>query len=208
MTTTTTSGLICPDPNDYSAIPLAEQSSAAAIDTTLNSFNTSLTAYNNSPWAIAVTTTSSTVSNTIADFVLHTQPTGGLSVHALAHTTTASGLSGLPTMTLPPAGWYLAGATLNFQSTGVANANTRRDIILTWSYSISGTSQWDQQSAHSYYESGVTPDSGSVTGLFYADGLRNYTLSVVFVHKNTSSTMQVNTGARYWVQYLGTGRVI
>lgn len=208
MTKTTDSGLICLTDKDYAAVALAEQCSTAQVDASLLTLNTGLTAYNNRPWATAVTTASGTSNNTLADFVLGTQPSGGVSIHSLAHSTAASGLSGLPTMTLPPAGWYLAGATCTFQATGAVNANTRRDLILTWAYAVNGINQWNQQSVHSVYESNTGGDADTVTGMFFADGLRNYTLQATFIHKNTSSTMQVNTGARYWVQYLGTGLVI
>jgi hypothetical protein len=208
MTKTTDSGLICLTGKDYAAVALAEQCSAAQADSSLLTLNTGLTAYNNRPWATAVTTASATSNNTLNDFVLGTQPSGGVAVSSLAHSTTAFGLSGLPTMTVPPAGWYLAGATCTFQTTGAVSANTRRDLILTWSYAVNGINQWDQQSVHSTYESNTGADAATVTGMFFADGLRNYLLLVNFVHKNTASTMQVNTGARYWVQYLGTGLVI
>lgn len=208
MSTTTESGLVCLEATDYAAIALAMQETGQATSDALSSISANLTTYNNRPWASAVTTAAGSVNNNLADFVLGTQPPGGLAIHSLAHTTTASGLSGLPTMTLPPAGWYLAGATCTFQPTGAVNAQTRRDLILTWSYTINGFSQWDQQSVHTYYESNTGGDAGSLTGLFFADGQRNYTLAVTLMHKNTGSTVQVNVGARYWVSYLGTGVVI
>jgi len=208
MTKTTDSGLVCLTDKDYAAVALAEQCTSDAVDAALNELGLGLGVYNNRPWALAVTTASSTVNNTLADFVPGAQPPGGLLVSSLAKSVVTSGLSGLSLMTLPPAGWYHVGATCTFQATGAVNANTRRDLILTWFSIVNGVNQYNQQSAHSFYESNTGGDAGQVTGLFYADGTRDYQVQFIFAHKNTSSTMQVNTGARFWVQYVGTGLVI
>ena len=109
---------------------------------------------------------------------------------------------------LPPRGWYLAGSTATFQATGAVNVSTTRTMGLTWNYQINGVNQWDQQAAHTIVESNTGGDSGTVAGMFFADGTRNYSLIASFNHHNTSSTMQVNAGARFWVTYIGSGLVV
>lgn len=207
MTKVFDDGFLCLEGNDYAAIPLALQANAALADAALKSLNDSLNGYNNRPWAQAVTTASSTIASDVQGFILGESPPGML-VSLLAHTTTSFGINDLPTMTLPPRGWYLAGFTATFQATGAVTANSLRTLGLTFSYAINGINQWDQQTVQNVVESNTAGDAGTVAGMFFADGLRNYTLIPSFSHRNTGSTMQVNSGARYWVSYLGTGLVI
>lgn len=207
MTKVFDDGFICLEDTDYAAIPLALQANAALTDTTLKTINNSLVAYNNRPWAQAITTANAVQVNSVDGFI-RGEPPPGLQLQFTAATATTFGITGFPTMTLPPRGWYLAGFTATFQATGAVTLNSMRTMGLSWAYAINGVNQWDQQAAHDIVESNTAGDSGTVAGMFFADGLRNYTLIPSFNHRNTGSTMQVNSGARYWVSYLGTGLVI
>lgn len=207
MTTVFEDGFICLEEGDYAAIPLALQANAALADAALKALDDSIRGYNNRPWAQAITTANEIVLNTTTGFIRGQSPPG-LNLSFTARTVTTYGLSNLPTMTIPPSGWYLAGFTATFQATGAVTANSMRTLGLTWSYAINGINQWDQQAAHDVVESNTGGDSGTVAGLFFADGQRDYTLVPSFNHRNTGSSMQLNAGARYWVTYLGSGLVV
>lgn len=208
MTTVFDDGLICLDGTDYAAIPLALQSNAAVADAALKAINDSISGYNNRPWAQGVTTGNNTIAANVDGFIRGESPPG-LWLQQAANTFTSSGLSGsMNNLVLPPRGWYLAGFTATFQATGAVNVSTTRTLGLTWNYQVNGINQYDQQAAHMVIESNTGGDAGTVAGMFFADGTRNYTLIASFNHRNTSSSMQVNAGARFWVTYLGSGLVV
>jgi hypothetical protein len=52
------------------------------------------------------------------------------------------------------------------------------------------------------------PDSLNTAGWFYSDGITARGCQMVFAHGNTSSSLNVLSGARLMIQYLGTGATL
>jgi len=205
-------GLICLDGDDYSALPLALQADAKAINSTLSSDQAELDGYNNRPWTILTTTATTTIGQNTNEWtgdVASAYP--GVSILGNGFTQQNFDLD-ISLFTVhaatDPAGWYMAGGTATFQATGAVTANTRRELVLEWAFGVNGITNYAPYIVNSIYESNTAGDALSVSGVFYADGTRNYFPDLMFNHKNAGSTMTVNAGARYFLAYLGTGLVI
>lgn len=208
-------GLVCPDGTDYSAIPLVLLEQAEAINEVLSADQAAFDNYNDRPWAIV----SPTVGITIAQFTSEYTGTGfypGASLLNGVLATNGYRITGPPFIqpspaTSPnviPAGWYYAGGFVEAVETGAVTANSRRDLVLEWSWTENGVRSFDHAFSSSYATNvAAFNDNMSVDGFFYADGLRNYSCDLVFSHKNAASTMQT-LNARAWIFYLGTGLVI
>jgi hypothetical protein len=203
-------GLSCLDDFDPAAIPLSLQANAEAIDSTLAAIDSTLDGYNNRGWAVATTTSSYTISQTASDFVDGDGLPGAPGIlGSSAFTVQVFGLDTLPFFNSPvlPAGWYMAGAFASFQATGAVTANSRRNLGIEWFSTLTGVDQHDY-AINMVYESNTAGDSMTVQGLFHADGTTSYNVDAFFWHNNAGSTMQVNSGAKVWVAYAGTGLVI
>ena len=120
-------------------------------------------------------------------------------------TVTRSGMdSFVSTNAVNPAGFYLVGGYVTYQATGAVNSFTRRTLCIQWQYVANLDSVYDQ-AIQTSYESNTAGDAMTVQGIFYADGIHKNFPRLLFAHRNTSSTMQVNAGAKMWIQYIGSG---
>jgi hypothetical protein len=199
--------LSCLDDDDYAAIPLSLQSNAVAIDAALTADQASFNAYNNSPWIqIISTTVSSAYASLNVDYTLGGQ-VPGFSAFSGATVNTAFGLSPASLNNVYPAGWWHVGGQATFQATGAVNTFTRRTLGVQLRHVERGISFYDV-AIGTCYESNTGGDGISVSGLFFMDGVHTYFPDLIFAHRNTSSTMTVNAGARMWLTYLGSGVTI
>jgi hypothetical protein len=207
MSATTDHGLLCPDGNEYAALVLAMQEDAQVVTANTTAQANALTTYNNRPWLLATSTSSTTTAQTLSEF---TNPNSSLpgSIVPVGPTTgivTRSGLGTFVTTGTPdPQGWYHVGGWATFQATGAVNTFTRRTLAVEWITTVNLVGVYDQ-AISTCYESNTGGDSLTVEGFFYADGIHQYTPQLVFAHRNSSSTMTVNTGAKMWITYLGSG---
>lgn len=208
MTSIDNHGLTCLDGSDVAAVSLLLQSNAATIDSSLDAIADSLNAYNTRSWAVTTTNAAVTGSSTSNELVSGSFPPG-FSLLAGSLSTQSFGMDSPPNFLAPilPTGWYLTGGIATFQATGAVTANSRRDLILYWTKTVSGQTVFEY-SLNTVYESNTGGDALTVTGKFFADGISRYSLNLNFAHNNTGSTMQVNAGTKCWIAYIGTGVVV
>lgn len=206
MSQLTEHGLVCLDESEYAATALAMQVDAQAINAIANAQSTSLNTYNNRPWLLSTSTVATTGAQSTNEFVLGSAFPGlTLSLSPTSGTVVRSGMSSFVTTgAINPAGWYQVGLFASFQATGAVNTFTRRTLCLQWQYFDGGTAVYDQ-AIETCYESNTGGDGMTVSGCFYADGAHKYFPTALFAHRNSSSTMTVNTGAKMWIVYLGSG---
>lgn len=198
-------GLTCLDGADYSAIALNLQGNAKTDDSVLTQIQSTLEGYNDYPWFSLI----STSSDTFAQFTSEWTGSGSFPGSHFINTYTITSF-GLGNPTFPqitpavPAGWWYLGGTCTFQATGAITANSRRDLAIEWDSQPSGILT-HEYSVSSVWESNTGGDSLTTVGMFYANGENTFFPDLVFNHKNAASTMTVNSGARLWGFYMGTG---
>lgn len=204
MSTLTDHGLVCLTDEDYSAVPLAMQADATAVTEATASQSASLTAYNNRPWLLATSTVAVTGAQSLTEPSYNTSFPGLTVMTQTSGTVQQSGMASFTSSVPEPAGWYHVGGFATFQATGAVNTFTRRLLAVQW-FHIENLTNVYETAIQTCYESNTGGDAMTVQGMFYADGVNSYTATLYFAHRNSSSTMQVNTGAKLWITYLGSG---
>lgn len=202
-----THGQGCLSGSDYGAVALAMKSNRDAVDATLTTEQAALTGYNNRPWlqvtgTATVTQAQSPTEWTFGDswngFTVLTNNTTGSS------TFIASGMTNNLAAGNFPTGWWNIGGYCSYQPTGAVTNNTRRLMCIQVSRGV----QFDnieETIVQTSFESNTGTDSMTVNGMFFLDNVLTYGVVLGFSHRNTGSTIQVNTGARIWMNYLGSG---
>lgn len=197
MTTVGDHGLSCLDSSSYAAVALSMQANALAINETLVADRAAYTTYGNR-YTRKFTSTSATSAIT-ANFGV------GLPDGTAAASTLNSFLGVLP------AGWYAASASVTYQEDGAVTAlSYRRTVLWTNPFGASPTTLFPPQffQAITAASNTASADSMNVNGWFYSDGIISTTISVLFGHGNTGSTMTVPAGGTVLtVRFLSTGLV-
>lgn len=209
MSETTEHGLVCLGPQEYAAAALAMQVDAQVITAVAAAQSSALTTYNNRPWLVATSTGNIVTAQNVTDPTYTDTGFPGAVVMTLTSGSTVqqSRLTQFNGSGVPAAGWYHVGGFATFQATGAVNTFTRRILAVQWFHS-ENLDSIAENVIQNCYESNTGGDAATVQGMFYANGINDYTVTLYFAHRNSSSTMQVNSGAKMWVTYLGSGVVI
>lgn len=207
MSTVTDHGLICLGDEEYAAVALAMQADAQAVTDVTTADIAALDAYNNRPWLLATSTAAATIGQSTVEPTFDTSFPGLAVISQTSGTVQQSGLSSFATNAVERAGWYHVGGFATFQATGAVNTFTRRLLAVQWFHAENGINFYEH-AIQACYESNTGGDSMTVQGMFHADGAHSYTATLYFAHRNNSSTMQVNVGAKLWITYLGSGLVV
>ncbi len=186
-------GLTCLGEDDYAAVALSIQRNAEAINDALGDLAGQLTGYGNRFVFKQVDANSHTISANSGNTLPDGTPAGAL----------FSGNFGVL-----PLGWYGADSSMTYAPTGAASTSSyRRGVMLInpTSSEISNIPPRFFQSVTS--ETGVAPDSLTVNGWWYSDGVTATRIGLYFGHGNVASTMLVSAGTTLTVRYLSSGRV-
>lgn len=197
MTTVGDHGLSCLDDTSYAAVALSMQANAQAINDTLVADQAAFTAYGNRYVRKFVSTSAASGIGANSGIVL---PDGTAATATLTQSFGAL-----------PAGWYAASANITYQEDGAVTAlSYRRSIIWTNAFNLTGTTVFPPQffQAITAASNTASADSMNVNGWFYSSGVTFTTISVLFGHGNTGSTMTVPAGGTVLtIRFMTTGLV-
>lgn len=184
-------GLSCLDSSDYSAVALAMQCNAVAINDALTGVQTSLATYGN---------------RFVRKFVSTSISTSGANSGLLLPDGTAASNVISQNLGILPQGWYSASGSQSYQATGAVTLNTyRRSLILVnFSTSVNPPSLFQ---AITVETNTASADSMTVNGWFYSSGVLSTTIQLMFGHGNTGSSMAVPVGAVLTIRFMSTGLV-
>jgi len=186
-----THGLFCLDGSDYAAVALGMQCNAVAIDASLTEANAALAAYGD---------------RYVARFVSTSASTGGANSGLLLPDGTAAQSVISQSLGILPQGWYSTAGSLTYQATGAITASSYRRTLIMVNFStlIIPPSLFQDITT----ESGTgTPDSMSVNGWFYSNGVTNTSIQLMFGHGNAASSVTVPVGAVLTIRFLSSGLV-
>lgn len=206
MTTTTEHGLICPDGDDYAALALMMQADALATEAALDSISDSLDTFNLRPSVVAVTTTA-TSSTGSAGETLYSLSSGTLAISYNNITPVPTLVLGAVRITIPRSGWYAYGAYMNPQAVGAVTAFSRRTVYAIATRIVSGVTTQLSQVVKRTVDNNVAGGEFIVasSGTFYAAAGTTVDVTAYWSHANAASNVLVNSGARVWCHFIGSG---
>jgi hypothetical protein len=190
VTTVSPHGLICLDDSDYAAIPLMLQVNKTTINSLLAAQATALTNYNLPELAFSQTTA------TQGPFAANSGST--LSDGTAVNLITSVGSQF-------PKGWYSMTATATFQEVGAVTLGSYRRLGCWAAYSNDFSDLTSMFDTVTIATNSGQPDSLNTTGWFYSDGVQNRSCILTFGHGNAGSSLNLLSGARITVEFLGTG---
>lgn len=199
-----THGLACLDEEDYAATALYMQDQGQAIEDALVDISTSLSSALLRPSVTAVTTTVSGPNSTAAEQIFSLTATWSLTYHnyTVAPTIIGAGVR----LTIPRTGWYGYGTYGNLAATGVVTALSRRTLYATATKESVGVSTQLSQAAFRTIDTNTGGEFLTASaGSFYATVGATVDVEGAWSHTNAASTVQVNTGAKLWCHFIGTG---
>lgn len=207
-----THGQGCLGPEEYSAVALAMQCNRDAVDAALTTDQAALNTYNNRPWLLATSAAAVTQSQTLTEWTFGTSWNGFqvFSLNTSGISVVSSGMAlGSAALAVGnfPSGWWNIGGYCSYQPTGAVTNNTRRLMCIQVSHSVQFTNQFDTI-VQTSFESNTGTDSMTANSMFFLDNAFSYSVILGFAHRNSGSTIQVNTGAKIWLTYLGSGVTI
>ena len=178
------------------------------VDASLTTDQTALNTYNNRPWLQATNSVNVIQSQTLVEWTFGTAWNGFqvMSTTSTFASIVSSGMTGI-TAGAFPTGWWNIGGYCSYQPTGAVTNFSRRLMCIQVSHSIQFNAVYDTI-VQTSFESNTSPDSMTANGTFYLDNAFNYGVLLGFAHRNAGSSVQVNSGARIWLNYLGSGVTI
>jgi hypothetical protein len=208
MTPVGTHGQGCLTDEEYGAIALAMHHNRDAVDAALTDDVTVFNSYNNRPWFLVTSTAAVSGAQTLTEwtagtswngFSVFSNSTAGVTISAATEIATAKFTAGAFRT-----GWWNIGGYCSYQPTGAVTNNTRRLMSIQLSHQVQLDNIYDTI-VQTSFESNTGTDSMTANDIFYLDNQYLYTVTMGFSHRNSGSTVQVNTGAKIWAVYLGSG---
>lgn len=177
----------CPSPENYAAIALQLQETALQAEQCLYDIQTQMRAASNPPTLVL---TSTATEGGIQDTMLL--------LGFGAPVVTFSNMEQDSFLGLWPEGVWQVGVTVNAIATGAVNAQTQRELFITVRGADDPPSVANRyQAMVSVYEpnNGLGQDMALCTTVVVGARER---ISFFFRHDNSSSSMNISVGARYW----------
>lgn len=205
MTTYTDHGLVCLDDGDYSAIALAMQADALAVDTALDGISDTLDTYLSRPYLLMTTTTGN---GPLASGGEQQFSVGSWSVVSgtipIGSGTLPGNIAGQ--MPMPETGWYEYGGFVNLVAAGAITAFSRRTLTMS-AYSKPGPVSILQSQI--VWRTGDTSTAGEFLtvsgGSFYATAGQLIEVTATWSHANLASNVSSIAGAKAWIHFIGSG---
>jgi hypothetical protein len=203
VSTLTDHGLVCLDGEDYSAVALAIQADALAVEAALDAVSDSFDRFLLRPVVLA-TTTAGVVA--VASGGETPNPVGTFAVSYSNFTPVP-----VPTflgirMTTPVTGWYSFGGYINLVASGAITALSRRTIYVNASRVVSGVAVLLSQVVWRTVDTSTGGEFLTACGgSFYARAGTAIDLQVLQSHGNLASGINCPAGSRLWCHFTGSG---
>ena len=195
-------GLGCLSPEDYGATALHMANQAKIIDSTLKGISDQAAGFYLRPGFIATTTAVAGPNSSGGE-----QLFGVLGTWTLTYSnSTAAVITFGIRVTVPQTGWYDYGCYGNLQAVGAVTALSRRTLYARATLQSVGVSTLLSQAVFRTIDTNtggeylVASDAS-----FYATAGQTVDVEAYWSHTNAASNVQVNTGARLWCHYAGSG---
>lgn len=205
-----THGQGCLTPPEYGAVALAMQHNRNMVDAALAADQAALNSYNNRPWVQMVSTSAVSQLQSLGEWTPLTSWYGWtVMTNTTAGNTVTSGGGQTNTFNAGtfPTGWWNIGGYCSYQPTGVVTNLTRRQMCIQLFHSVQFVGVYDTI-VQTSFESNTGTDAMTANDLFYLDNRYTYGITLGFAHRNSGSSVQVNSGAQIWANYIGTGVTI
>lgn len=204
-----THGQGCLGDDEYGAVALAMQCNRDAVDAALTADQAALDGYNNRPWLQAVSTSTVTQAQTLTEWVPGDVFPGFQVMGASGGATSTITSSGMAAslFTQFTTGWWNIGGYASYQPTGAVTNFSRRVLAVQVGRTVLFNNEYETV-LQTAYESNTGTDSMTCQGMFFLDSQYTYFVNLMFAHRNSGSTVQINTGARIWMNFLGSGVTI
>lgn len=198
-----THNLACLDENDPAATALYMQDQAIKIDTLLDGISDQFDLYYLRPSVIAQTTGTAGPNSSLGEQIFGLNGTWTIVYNNFtAPTIIGNGLR----ITTPKTGWYNYGCYGNLAATGAVTALSRRTLYARATKQTTGTST---QLSQAVFRTIDTNTGGEFLvaseATFYATVGTTVDVEGFWSHTNAASTVQVNSGARLWCNFIGSG---
>lgn len=205
MTTFTPHGLVCLGEEDYSAIALAMQADALAVDAALDGISGSLDSYLSRPYLQMITTTGN---GPLSSGGEQQFSIGSWSVVSgnipIGSGTLLGNIAGA--MPMPETGWYEYGCYVNLVAAGALTAFSRRTLTAS-AYSRPGSAA--VQLSQIVWRTAETSTAGEFLvasgGSFYATAGQTIEVTATWSHTNAASNVSSIVGAKAWIHFIGSG---
>ena len=195
-------GLGCLDDEDYAAIALYMQGQGLIIDTALSQISNSLDTFYLRPSVVAQTTGVAGPASSGGEQLFGLSGNWALTYSNFTPVTISSGVR----ITIPRTGWYTYGCYGNLQTTGAVTALSRRTLYARATRQTVGVSA---QLSQAVFRTVDTNTGGEFlvasSASFYATEETVVDIEGYWSHTNAASLVQVNSGARLWCHFDGSG---
>jgi hypothetical protein len=197
-------GLACLSDTDPAAVALYMQDQALAIDAALDAISDDFDSFYLRPIFLGTTTAISGPNATLAE-QLFPITSWSLTYSNFIPAPTTAASAGFR-VTVPKTGWYNYGCYANLAATGAITANSRRSLYARATLRISGGATQLSQAAWRTVDTNTGGEHlVAGDGSFYATVGTTVDVEGYWSHANAASTVQVNTGAKIWCHFIGTG---
>lgn len=199
-----THGLSCLGEEDYAAVALYMQDQALAIEAALVDISDDLASGFLRPSVVAVTTTVSGPQSSGSEQIYDLTATWTMSYEN--YTVDPSIISAGVRLTIPRTGWYAYGAYANIAATGAVTALSRRTLYARATREAVGVSTQLSQASFRTIDTNTGGEFLIASDAsFYATIGTTVDVEAAWSHTNAASTVQVNTGAKLWCHFIGSG---